>query len=396
MSLRMSRVLSSLPPYPFADLETKAAQLRARGVRLIDLSVGDPDLQPPPDVLAVLSEAALDPANHRYSTSRGEPSLREAIARWYRVRFGVTVDSESEVCVLAGSKEGLTNLVRALADPGDKVLVPDPGYPAYANGAARVAGCKPTRMLLVRARGYLPDLGAYNSMRAKVMYLNYPNNPTGVVAPRSFLNEAVDFASDEGALLCYDNAYSEISFVGPQPSILEVPSAMGCAVEMHSISKTFAMPGDRVGFAVGNPDAIRALVKLKSQVDSGIPKYIQIAAARALSSYTSRSPPKQVSDTVETYKSRMAVAAAGFRDVGLACEPSEATFYLWVHLGGDARRIVDEALEAGVLLTPGSAFGESGSGFVRLALTRDAEKIAEAVRILGDVLRKVRTCQPRP
>lgn len=383
MTIGPSELLSSLPPYPFAELERRAEMLRSNGVEIIDLSVGDPDLPPPEEVLRALSVAALDPRQHRYSSSRGEGFLREAVSRWYHVRFGVKVDPSSEVCITWGSKDGLANVLRAIADPGDKVLVPDPGYPVYGTGAARLARCRPVELVLERARGFLPDLSSMGGCGAKLMFLNYPNNPTGATATREFLKEVVDFAMDEGCIICYDNAYSELSFAGIQPSILQIPDALECAVEVHSLSKTFSMPGDRIGFMVGNRTVIESLVKLKSQVDSGCPVYIQSAAACALSMYESPNPPSPVENNIRSYRERMERAVKGLSELGFPCQPAKATFYLWLDLGKDTSRFVDDLLRAGVLVTPGKAFGRSGSSFIRLALTRPAVDIQRAVARIG-------------
>ena len=379
MIVTPSDALSRLPPYPFAELEKKAESLRGRGIDMIDLSIGDPDLPPPVEILDTLAEAASDPANHRYSTSRGEVFLRQAISAWYRVRFGVEVDSEREVCVLAGSKEGLVNMPRAIANPDDIVLVPNPGYPVYANGAALLSGFRPVEINLDPCTGYLPDLSVCHGIGAKFIYLNYPNNPTGAVAPKEFLKEVVDFALDEGLIVCYDNAYSELSFVGPQHSILEIPNGIECAVEFHSISKTFSMPGDRLGFVVGSEQVIENLVELKSQVDSGCPVYVQATAARALGMFKSRSPPPCVRRNLRIYEERMTAAARSLLDCGFSCTPSAGTFYLWVHVGNGTREFVNDALDAGVQLTPGAAFGSAGQPFVRFAMTKPIDRIVEAV-----------------
>ncbi|HDN62366.1 MAG TPA: aminotransferase class I/II-fold pyridoxal phosphate-dependent enzyme, partial [Candidatus Bathyarchaeota archaeon] len=285
MKVEFSKRLKSLPPYLFAQLEQIIEKKRREGADLISLSIGDPDLPPPPFILEALREEAGNPKNHNYSSSRGEYEFREAVAEWYKKRFGVDLDPEREVAALIGSKEGISNIARAFVDPGDRVLVPDPAYPVYANGATLLSDGVPVTLPLLEELGFKPDLDGVDAKDVKLMYLNYPNNPTGASVTGSELKEFVDFAVDNDVILCYDNAYSEITFGGYKaPSILQVDGAMEVAVEFHSCSKTFNMTGDRIGFAVGNEKLIDGLVKVKSQVDSGPPKYVQKAAIRGLKS----------------------------------------------------------------------------------------------------------------
>ncbi|HUW43198.1 MAG TPA: aminotransferase class I/II-fold pyridoxal phosphate-dependent enzyme, partial [Thermoplasmata archaeon] len=260
MRIEQSERLRQIPPYLFAGIEDKVAQMRARGEEIYDLSIGDPDLPTPPEIVKVLQTAAADKENQGYSSSKGEPFFREAVAGWYSKRFGVKVDSSKEVCALIGSKEGLANISNALVNPGDKIIVPDPGYPVYANGATFLSGGRAVAAPLLEENGFLPEIGKIDHAGAKIMYLNYPNNPTGAVAGMGFLKEAVDFARDRNIIICYDNAYSEMSF-GKEAahSILEIPGALECCVEFNSCSKTFNMTGTRVGFAVGAADAVSAL-----------------------------------------------------------------------------------------------------------------------------------------
>jgi len=380
MRIVYSDNLKRIPPYLFAELERKVEEMRMKGDTVYDLSIGDPDLPTPPEIVKVLQKAAMDKRYQGYSSSRGERFFREAVAEWYRKRFSVNIDPDKEVCALIGSKEGLANIARAFINIGDTVLVPDPGYPVYSNGAALLSYGDPAPLPLLAERGYLPDLDEINPFRAKLMYLNYPNNPTGAIAPKKFLSEAVAFARDHDIILCYDNAYSEMVLEGEQAcSILEVPGAMDCCVEFNSCSKTFNMTGSRIGFAVGSERIISALAKVKSQIDSGAPPFVQVAAAYALSLYKGKEPPAVVRRNVEIYKRRMKLFAEGLRECGLDCAPSPATFYLWVRVGGSSMEYANWLLKRGIVATPGIGFGLHGEGYIRFALTKDETVLAEAI-----------------
>jgi len=377
--IEASERLKKLPPYLFADIENKVAKMRAKGDEIFDLSIGDPDLPTPPEIVKVMQSAMEEPGSHGYSSSKGEQFFRDAVARWYSVRFGVTLDPAKEICALIGSKEGIANIANALVNHGEKILVPDPGYPVYANGSTFLSGGKKTVMPLLEQNAFLPNLNEVDASGAKLMYLNYPNNPTGAVASIDFLKEAVDFARGNGIIICYDNAYSEMSFGEPAHSILEVPGAMDCCVEFNSCSKTFNMTGSRIGFAVGAADAIAALAKLKSQVDSGLPIYAQRAGAFALSQYTGKDPPAAVKKNISIFAQRMKLLSAGLCDIGIACRVSPATFYLWVNVGGSSIAFADRLLDKGVVVTPGIGFGNHGEGFIRFALTKDEAAIRAVV-----------------
>ncbi|HUI38855.1 MAG TPA: aminotransferase class I/II-fold pyridoxal phosphate-dependent enzyme, partial [Thermoplasmata archaeon] len=270
-----ARRLTALPPYPFAELEARAAAARARGEDVVDLSIGDPDLPTPPAVVEAVRDAIRRPELKGYSSSRGERFFREAIAEWYHGRFGVDLDPDREVCVLLGSKEGLANLARAFVDPGSSVLCPDPGYPVYAAGATALCDGTPVAAPLEAPEfRFDPDLLETPGLR--LAYLNYPSNPTGAVTTRTELAAIVERARARGILLAHDLAYSELAFEpGGAPSILEAEGAKECAIEFHSLSKTFSMTGYRLGFAVGRADAVAALARVKSQIDSGAPKVLQ-------------------------------------------------------------------------------------------------------------------------
>lgn len=383
----LSRRFGDLPSYPLAELPALKRELRAKGVDLIDLGVGDADLAPPPAAVDALAAAAADPANSRYSFQVGLPAFRQAISRWMQSRFGVTVDPIRQLLPLIGSKEGIFHLPFAYLDPGDVAIIPDPGYQAYLGGTV-LAGGDPYVVPLRREDDFLivPEaLPAEIVARAKILYLNYPNNPTTALAPRSYLQRVVDFCRDAGILLAYDNAYSEIAFDGyVPPSILEIPGAMEVAIEFHSLSKTYNMTGWRVGWAAGNEDAIAALTKVKTFSDTGVPFTVQHAGVAALESHSTWLRPN-----LETFRARRDAALANLRAAGFEVDTPSATMYLWVPLPGEmlsepfARRLL---LEQGVAVLPGSALGAGGEGFFRIALTVPEERIHEATERIGRVL----------
>ncbi|HDP97178.1 MAG TPA: aminotransferase class I/II-fold pyridoxal phosphate-dependent enzyme [Euryarchaeota archaeon] len=384
MNIELSERLKQLPPYLFAELENRVAEIRARNVEVLDLSIGDPDLPTPSEILRVMEESSKDQANQGYSSSNGEPYFREAVAEWYLKRFGVRLDPAREACALIGSKEGVANIARAFVNPGDRVMVPDPSYPVYANGGAILTGGRPVKLPLLRENGFLPDLDSIEAEGAKMMYLNYPNNPTGAVADDDFLRRLIEFSLDNNVIVCYDNAYSEMVF-GPEcaRSILEFPGAMDCCIEFNSCSKTFNMTGSRIGFAVGSDRLISGLAKVKSQIDSGPAPFIQRAAVFALSQYKDRHPPEMVSRNIEIYRKRMDVLVKGLNEIGIPCEPSPATFYLWVGVTGKSLDIAMRLLEAGVVITPGIGFGELGEGYIRFSLTKEESIIREVISKIG-------------
>ncbi len=379
--------LKILPPYLFAEIERITKEKKRAGEDIIDLSVGDPDLPPPPFILEALREEASNPRNHNYSFSRGEPEFREAVSKWIEGRFGVAVNPETEVAALIGSKEGLTNTVRAFINPGDRVLVPDPAYPAYANGGVLLSGGDPVYMPLLRKNGFLPDLNDLNiGSSVKMMFLNYPNNPTGAVADSRFLKEAVDYASEHNMILCYDNAYSEIMYGGFRaPSILEIEGGKNVAIEFHSFSKTFNMTGDRIAFAVGNSKLVAGLIKVKSQVDSGPSRYIQNVATRGLNSYNGREPPDYVKEMNAMYQTRAKILVQGLQAAGLSCTTPNATFYVWAKCRGGSIKFTRKLIEAGVAATPGVGFGEHGEGYVRFSVTASAEQIEKACERIAEI-----------
>jgi len=381
MRIEPAERVKRLPKYIFAELEKIINEKKRQGVDLISLSIGDPDLSPPKFVLEALAEESSNPKNHNYSFSQGEPEFKEAVAEWYKGRFGVDLDPQSEVIALIGSKEGLANIARAFVNPGDKVLVPNPAYPVYANGATILSEGVPVAMPLLEENDFKPDVEsiADKDLNFKMMFLNYPNNPTGGVMDKESLKQIVDFAEENDVIVCYDNAYSEITFDGYKaPSILEVEGGKDVAIEFNTCSKTFSMTGDRIGFAVGNRDIIDGLLKVKTQVDSGPPRYTQRVAVRALRSYIDGQPPKYVEEIVRNYRERRDELLKGLRRLGLECKKPLATFYVWVKCGGSSMEFTRRLLDAGVVATPGIGFGEYGEGYIRFSVTQPKEKIKEA------------------
>jgi len=380
MNVEFADRVKRLPPYLFAELEKLIKEKKAQGVDLISLSIGDPDLPPPPFIIASLREEVANLKNHNYSFSQGEPDFRQAVADWYKKRFHVDLDQE-EVVALLGSKEGIANIARAFVNAGDRVLVPDPSYPVYANGSTILNDGIPVAMPLLEENGFKPDLEAINPEKAKMMFLNYPNNPTSATVDKDFLKQVVEFAEDTNIILCYDNAYSEISFDGYKaPSILEVDGAMDVAVEFHSCSKTFNMTGDRIGFAVGNKQLVSGLAKVKSQIDSGPPVYIQKVAAEALASYSGDDQPDFLKKTNQIYTERRDVLVSRLCSMSFKCDKPKATFYVWLNCKSNSMEFATKLLSVGVAVTPGIGFGKHGENYVRLSLTQPKERIEEACK----------------
>lgn len=372
-----SKALSEVPPYPFIELERKAAAWRRGNERAVNLSMGDPDLPPPAAVVRAAEEALRAPSSHRYPTSRGEAPLRESIARWMKVRFGVKVDPATEVAVLLGSKEGIAALPRALLDPGDSVLVPDPGYPPYGR-SAHLAHLRSRTFPLQEERGWLPNLEEL-PRDGKLLFLNYPNNPTGGTASLEDLRASVDAARDRRFWLAFDNAYSEVTYGEYRaPSILELPGAMERCVEFHSFSKTFGLAGWRIGFAVGNAQVLASLVKLKSQGDSGASRPVQTAATAALDLYHGPDRPPEVEVSVREYGRRLSHLSSGLKALGWDAPAPRGSLYLWQKApkGGSGAEFASWLLsEHGILVTPGASFGSRGASFVRWAVTAPPHEI---------------------
>jgi LL-diaminopimelate aminotransferase len=387
MKMEFAQRLKKLPPYIFAEMQRRIAEKKKEGVDVINLSIGDSDLPPPPLVVDALREEVKHSENHKYSLSQGEPCFRQSVANWYRNRFNVNINPESEVVALIGSKEGIANISRAFINPGDRVLVPDPAYPVYANGSTLLSDGIFLAVPLLEENDFKPDVNAIDGKGYKMMFLNYPNNPTGAIADKAFLKQIVDFAAENDIILCYDNAYSEITFEGYRaPSILEVDGAMDVAIEFHSCSKTFNMTGDRIGFAVGNAQLVKGLTKVKSQIDTGPPIYIQKAAAKALQTYGHNSQPKFLKDNNRIFQERRDVLSKGLACLGLTCRKPKATFYIWANCHGDSMELARKLLDIGVVITPGAGFGRYGDGYVRFSITQPLEKIGEACERMKKLL----------
>ena len=378
MSFEFADRVKRLPPYLFAEIEKAMKEKKAQGADLISLSIGDPDLPPPPFVIAALKEEVGNLKNHNYSFSHGEPDFREAVAGWYKRRFNVDLNHD-EVIALMGSKEGLANIARAFVNAGDRVFVPDPSYPVYNNASTILNDGVTVLMPLLQENGFKPDLGALNTDKVKMMFLNYPNNPTSATVDMNFLKEVVDFAKKNNVILCYDNAYSETTFdCYKAPSILEIDGAMDVAIEFNSCSKTFNMTGDRIAFATGNKQLISGLTKIKSQIDSGPPVYIQKVAIKALESYKNNEQPEFLKRNNQIYAERRDLLVRNLRAMGFACEKPRATFYVWANCMCDSIEFAAKLLKNGVVVTPGIGFGEHGESYIRFAATQPKERIEEA------------------
>lgn len=384
--MKTSSRLERIPPYLFAEIDRKLSEKEEEGVDVISFGVGDPDIPTPEAVVGSLCEESRKPENHRYPSYFGLSDFRGAAARWFERRFGVELDPEREILPLLGSKEGIAHLALACLDPGECALVPEPSYPVYGMGTL-LAGAETCFMPLLPENGFLPDFDSIadrTAKRAKILWINYPNNPTGAVAGKDFFKEALGFAEEHDILLAHDNAYSEITYDGfIAPSVLEISGAMERAVEFHSLSKTFNMTGWRVGFVCGNQRIVEALGTIKTNIDSGIFNPIQISGITAL-----EEEGKTVERMREIYRSRRDLMVGELRGLGWRVDPPRGSIYIWMPVPGgyDSVGFSSEVLEkAGVFFTPGNAYGPSGEGFVRISLTVPEERIREAAQRLGEV-----------
>lgn len=375
--------LRQLPPYLFKEIDRKKAEVRSRGVDIIDLGVGDPDLPTPEHIIRALKRAADDPANHRYPSYSGLNTFKETVAEWYRERFGVVLDASTEVVSLIGSKEGIAHFPLAFINPGDVALVPSPAYPVY-NIATIFAGGESFFMPLLSENRFLPDLKSIPeeiAARAKILFINYPNNPTSAIADLDFFKQVVAFAEKHDILVCHDAAYTEMAFDGYRPpSFLEVEGAKEVGIEFHSLSKTYNMTGWRIGFAVGNPIAVEGLGAIKSNIDSGVFQAVQVAGIEAI-----KGDQACVEEMSRIYTERRDVMVRGLRDSGFEVETPKATFYLWIKVleGYSSAQLATRLLEeAGLVVTPGNGFGEPGEGYFRMALAQKKERLEEAVKRL--------------
>lgn len=376
--MRVARRIDALPPYLFAALDAKLAAKRAEGVDVISLGVGDPDMPTPPWIVEALREAVCDPITHRYPSYAGALEFRSAVAAWYGRRFGVNVDPQTEVMALIGSKEGIGHIALAYLDPGDEALIPDPGYPVYGV-STRLAGARAVSLPMSAGSGFLPDLGAAEvSERTKVMWLNFPTNPTAAVASLATFEAAVGFARAHDLLLLHDAAYSEITFDGfVAPSVLQVPGAKEVSLEFGSASKSYNMTGWRIGWAVGSAEAIRALAVVKTNLDSGQFTAVQRATIAAL-----EGPPEHLDDLRAVYRRRRDLVVGALNTLGWSLRPPLGSCYVWAPVpeGETSASFADRLLdEIGVFVAPGSGYGDRGEGYVRLSLTVPDDRLEEAM-----------------
>ena len=378
--MQLSHLVNALPPYHFADAKKKIADREAAGVDVISLSMGDPDLPAPPAVVESLCAAMQDGENHRYPEYRGMLALHEAISTWFEHRFGVHLTPEKNILPLLGSKEGLAYAATAVLNAGDIALIPDPYYPVYVTGTTTL-GATPYFLPLLEQNNYLPDLDSIPQdvlAKARVLWLNYPNNPTAACAPRSFFEHAVAFARRHNIVIIHDMAYAEVYFDDFRPSsILEVPGAADVAVELHSLSKTYNMAGFRIGMLVGNPVLVDAVGRLKSNIDSGIFRPIQYAAITALSL-----PPAWLEQRNAIYQRRRDLLVAGCNAIGLHTQRTQAGLYVWARVpsGYTSKQFANWLFDTcGVFVTPGTNFGPSGEGYMRISMTVPETRIEMAL-----------------
>ena len=386
--IRPSHRLEQLPPYLFAELERKVSERRRAGIDVISLGIGDPDLPSPDLLIEEAQRQVADPATHKYPSNRGLDAFREAVAAFYARRFGVEVDPDREVLPLLGGKEGVAHVCFAMLDPGELCLAADPGYPVYTSGTL-LAGGTPHLMPLTAEHGFLPDLdgiGRDVTDRANLLFCNYPNNPTGAVCDVAFFERLAAFGHERGVPIVHDNAYSEITFDGyTAPSFLEAPGAREAGVEMFSLSKAYNMTGWRIGAAVGNAEMIAALLKLKTNIDSGVFDAVQLAAARALTG-----PQDHVREMCAVYERRRDLTIAALHAVGIDVHAPKGTMYIWVPVpeGHTSVSFAELVLDqAAVVVSPGSSYGPNGEGYVRLSLTLPDPDLREAVSRIEQHLR---------
>jgi LL-diaminopimelate aminotransferase len=383
MNIELASRVKNLPPYLFATIDRMKQETRAKGVDLIDLSIGDPDIPTPEHIVEAMKTAVEKPEHHRYPSYEGMFAFRDAVAGWYKRRFDVAIDPAGEALSLIGSKEGIGHIPLAFVDPGDTVLVPSPGYPVYPVSVMFAGGVSHI-MPLTEENGFLPDLKAIPQdilRKTKLMFINYPNNPTSAVASRTFYEDVIALAKEYNIIVCHDAAYSEIYFDGEKPlSFMQMEGAKEVGIEFHSLSKTYNMTGWRIGFAVGNRKVIAGLGKIKSNLDSGVFQAIQEASVTALGTDETI-----LSGIRKTYQDRRDVLYKGLRDLGMEVARAKASFYLWARVPKhfDSSGFVAHILEkAGVLTTPGNGFGAPGEGYVRFALTVPVDRMTEAVERL--------------
>jgi LL-diaminopimelate aminotransferase len=368
--VRLSRRVENLTPYLFVEISRKIAERKARGEDVVSFGIGDPDIPTPSHIIERLCKEARIPANHRYPESEGLPELRKTIANWYQKRFSVSLDPEKEVAPLIGSKEGIAHIALCLLNPGDTALITDPGYPVYSIGTNLVGG-RPYYLPISPDNNFLPELDRIPENileNTKVLWLNYPNNPTGAVADLQFFNKAVEFAKKHDICICHDGPYSEVSFDDYTPvSFLQAEGAKDVGIEFHSFSKTYNMTGWRIGMAVGNSTVITALKTMKSNLDSGIPQAIQYAAIEALTG-----PQNCIKEHNDVYRRRRDLIVDTLNKMGLQANPPKASLYIWAKVpkGYNSVEFANDLLDkVGVVVTPGIGYGRNGEGYVRLSVT---------------------------
>jgi LL-diaminopimelate aminotransferase len=384
--MRPSKRLERIPPYAFAELERKIADKRAAGVDVISLGIGDPDRPTPALIVEAMQEAVTEPETHQYPSNRGRADFRAAVSDFYARRFDVTLDPESEIIPAIGAKEAIFNLNLAFLDPGDYALAADPGYPVYTGGPW-LAGAEPVLMALEPELGFVPDLGAIEedvARRSKLMYLNYPNNPTGALVPDGFFERVVEFARAYEILVVHDNAYSEIAFDGYKPpSFLQTPGAKEVGIEVFSLSKGYNMTGWRCAVLVGNAEALQTYWRLKTNIDSGLFDAVQLAGVAALSPEADA----EVASMVELYRRRRDIVCDALRKMGVDVRSPHATIYVWAPVpeGYESSAAYAEHVlaQAGVVITPGAVYGPAGEGWFRISLTTPDDRLLEAVQRLG-------------
>ena len=368
--MKFASRIEQVPPYLFVEISRKIAAKRAQGIEVISFGIGDPDIPTPDRVVATLREASLDTPNHRYPETDGLPEFRQAVADWYERRFGVSVDPDSEVLPLIGAKEGIGHVALCFIDPGDIALIPDPGYPVYSVGTL-FAGGQGHYLPLLEENGWLPDLDAVPpevARKAKVMWLNYPNNPTAAIAGLDFFREAVAFAKRYDIAVMHDGCYTEVAYDGYRPaSFLEAQGAMDVGLEFHSLSKTYNMTGWRLGMAVGNADMISSLMTVKSNLDSGVPQAIQLMGIEAMSQ-----PLDSVDERNAVYQRRRDKMVTALQEIGLGVTPPAASLYVWARIphGYTSAQFAETILEeCDIVVTPGASYGSCGEGYIRLSVT---------------------------
>lgn len=381
--MKIAQRIQTIPPYLFAEIDKKKEEAIKKGVDIINLGIGDPDQPTPNNIIEKLRESVKDSRTHHYPPYQGTTEFRQAVASWYKNRFRVNLDPDQEVMALIGSKEGIAHIFLAFVDPGDFSLIPDPGYPVYKTGTLFANGL-PYIMPLLEENDFLPNLEEIDeevAQRAKLMFINYPNNPTAAVANKDFFEKVVKFAKKYDILVCHDFAYSEMTFDGYKTSsFLEIEGAKDVGIEFHSLSKIYNMTGWRLGFAVGNKDAISALSTIKTNIDSGAFIAIQEAGVEALTG-----PQDNIEKMNEIYTRRRDVVINGLNKLGWNLKPTKATFYIWIPTSKNINSVDFANLlleKTGIIVTPGIGYGEYGEGFVRIALTVEEKRLEEAIERL--------------